>query len=77
MATFVLATIIFGVLFAGMAIGVIFSNKPIKGTCGGLNQMMGEKCEICGDDPNKCDSKDGDVEAKPNPAALTYDATKK
>lgn len=76
MATFLLAAIIFGVLFAGMAIGVIFQNKPIKGTCGGLNQMTGGECEICGGDPNKCDSEtDSDTDNTP-PASLGYDATK-
>lgn len=76
MATFLLATLIFGILFAGMAIGVIFQNKPIKGTCGGLNQMSGESCEICGGDPNKCDSDDDKPGTKKDPAALAYDASK-
>ncbi len=76
MATFLLAALIFGVLFAGMAIGVIFQNKPIKGTCGGLNQMNGGSCDICGGDPNKCESEDTPSEAKTDPAMLAYDATK-
>lgn len=76
MATFLLAALIFGILFAGMAIGVIFQNKPIKGTCGGLNQMTGGSCEICGGDPNKCESEDKPSDAKADPAMLTYDATK-
>jgi hypothetical protein len=76
MATFLLAALIFGLLFAGMAIGVIFQNKPIKGTCGGLNQMTGGSCEICGGDPNKCDSEDESPASKADPAALAYDATK-
>ena len=76
MATFLLAALIFGILFAGMAIGVIFQNKPIKGTCGGLNQMSGESCEICGGDPNKCDSEEDTAKPKADPAVLTYDATK-
>jgi hypothetical protein len=32
--------------------------KPIAGSCGGVAAALGEKdytCEICGDDPNKCD----------------------
>lgn len=73
MATFILAAVIFGLLFAGMAIGVILQNKPIKGTCGGLNQMTGGECEICGGDPNKCESES--QPEKPQPA-LAYDATK-
>lgn len=76
MATFVLAALIFGILFAGMAIGVIFRDKPIKGTCGGLNQMTGGSCEICGGDPNKCESEEGDTKSRVAPVALGYDATK-
>jgi len=51
-----LATIVlFGVLFAGMAIGVILANKPVKGTCGGLNAAGAEReCELCGGDPVRC-----------------------
>ena len=76
MATFLLAALIFGLLFAGMAIGVIFQNKPLKGTCGGLNQMSGQSCEICGGDPNKCDSEDDKPDAGKKAAALAYDATR-
>jgi hypothetical protein len=48
--------IFFLVLTAAMAVGVIFSNKPIKGSCGGI-QNLGLKgdCEICGGDLEKCD----------------------
>lgn len=33
----------------GMAIGVIVSNRAIKGSCGGLNDIDGLKgaCDIC------------------------------
>lgn len=77
MATFLLATVIIAVLLAGMAIGVILQNKPIKGTCGGLNQMNGGSCDICGGDPNKCDSDDTANKPKPTQGkALGYDAFK-
>ncbi len=40
-----------------MALGVIFSNKPIKGSCGGLNALFGKgSCEICGD-RSRCEKK--------------------
>ncbi len=79
MATFVLTTIIFLVLFAAMAVGVIFSNKPIKGSCGGLNNIgLGSgECEICGGDRNKCDEVNGQNEEKSKARSLAYDATRK
>lgn len=76
MTTFILATIIIAVLLFGMAIGVIFQNKPIKGTCGGLNQMNGGDCEFCGGDPNKCDS-DSTPNTTQQETHLGYDATDK
>ena len=48
----------FMVLVSIMAIGVLLGKKPISGSCGGVATALGEKdytCEICGDDPNKCD----------------------
>lgn len=80
MATFLLSTLIFLVLFAAMAVGVIFSNKPIKGSCGGLNTIgLGGECEICGGDRDKCEEASQPA-AKPAPAdrsTLGYDATRK
>ncbi|MFL2530793.1 MAG: (Na+)-NQR maturation NqrM [Porticoccaceae bacterium] len=45
-------------LISIMAIGVLMGKKPIAGSCGGVAAALDEKdytCEICGDDPNKCD----------------------
>ncbi len=60
MLTTLLVTIVLAcLLFAGMAIGVILSNKPIKGSCGGLGATgLNTGCDICGGDPDRCD-KDG------------------
>lgn len=56
MTTFIVAFIVFAVLFAGMAVGVILSNKPLKGSCGGLNALgLKQGCEICGGEQDKCD----------------------
>ena len=48
-------------LIAGMAVGVIFSNRSIKGSCGGLSAMSDELgqplCE-CGAPPGSCSDDD-------------------
>ncbi|MDG0970202.1 MAG: (Na+)-NQR maturation NqrM [Porticoccaceae bacterium] len=56
-----LAIIIFGLLVAGMAVGVLMGGKPIAGSCGGVGAALGEEnytCDICGDDPQKCSEQD-------------------
>lgn len=50
---------VFGLVIAGMAVGVIFSNRQIKGSCGGLSTMRGgdgsSPCMACGGKPTDCD----------------------
>jgi len=49
MTTLLFALGIFALAFAGMAVGVIFSNRCIKGSCGGLSNLEGvEGCSQCG-----------------------------
>ena len=56
MLTFVFSVLVFGIVIAGMAVGVIFSNKPIKGSCGGMGALgMDTACEICGGNPRVCE----------------------
>lgn len=56
LATIVAAVLFIFVMFAGMAIGVIVANKPVKGSCGGLNSLgLKEGCEICGGKEDECD----------------------
>jgi len=58
MAEIFLAILMFGLLIAAMAIGVLMGGKPISGSCGGVGAALGEanyNCDICGGDPNKCD----------------------
>ncbi len=58
MAEILLTILMFGLLIAAMAIGVLMGGKPISGSCGGVGAALGEdnyNCDICGGDPNKCD----------------------
>jgi hypothetical protein len=41
MQTFLATALIFGLAMAAMAVGVIFSNRELKGSCGGT----GRACE--------------------------------
>jgi len=59
MTTIMAVFTLFALVMIGMSIGVIFSNRVIKGSCGGLNNMSdrfgepmcdcGEKIGSCGD----------------------------
>ena len=64
MIFFVASFIVFGVVMAAMAIGVIVSNRSIAGSCGGLANMKADdgepmcECgaragESCGADPDR------------------------
>lgn len=56
LTTVVASIVLFGLLFAGMAIGVLVANKPVKGSCGGLNNVgLGGECDVCGGNPDQCD----------------------
>ncbi|NNC54448.1 MAG: (Na+)-NQR maturation NqrM [Pseudomonadales bacterium] len=56
MATFIFALCFLLLITAAMAVGVIFANKPIKGSCGGIQALgLGQECDICGGDPMACD----------------------
>ena len=81
MLTFVLAIVVIVLLIAGMAIGVIMGRKPLAGSCGGVGAALGKKdysCDLCGGDPNKCESLQSDAEGSTDSSAnLAYDATTK
>lgn len=46
---FIGAAVVFGLVILGMAVGSIFANKPVQGSCGGLANMTNEDGdEVCG-----------------------------
>lgn len=48
MATFALTFAFLLLIVLGMSVGVIFMNKRIKGSCGGLNAIGdGDECLVC------------------------------
>ena len=80
MLELILAFVVLLLIMVGMAIGVIFGRKPLKGSCGGVGAALGEKdytCDLCGDDPNKCEeiSQESTGPDRQNKAGdLAYDA---
>lgn len=59
MGVILLTFIVMLLIVGGMAIGVLLGRTPIKGSCGGIGAALGEQdytCDICGGDPNKCES---------------------
>jgi hypothetical protein len=48
MTTFVLAFVLMLLVVAGMALGVVFAGRTIKGSCGGLNAIAeADHCVVC------------------------------
>ncbi|MFK7769840.1 MAG: FAD:protein FMN transferase [Mariniblastus sp.] len=56
--TFISAAVIFGLVILAMAVGSIFNNKPVQGSCGGLANMTNEdgetECGICSKPVTDC-----------------------
>ena len=43
-----------------MAVAVMRGRAPISGSCGGLNNLgVDGACEICGGNPDQCETPDG------------------
>ncbi|WP_461481417.1 (Na+)-NQR maturation NqrM [Porticoccus sp.] len=81
MLEILLAFVLLLLIVVGMAIGVIMGRKPLKGSCGGVGNALGEKdysCPLCGDDPNKCEeiNQPGEAGAERGATSLSYDASK-
>jgi hypothetical protein len=75
MSLFLITALVFGLVMAAMAVGVMNGRAPIKGSCGGMGALgIDTACEICGGNPQRCDeeTRDGEV-GKKNPE-LYYSA---
>lgn len=48
---------VFLLFFLFMGIGYLVKKQPLKGSCGGVANLMGDEyCQFCGNDPNKCET---------------------
>ncbi|MDA0279307.1 MAG: (Na+)-NQR maturation NqrM [Proteobacteria bacterium] len=55
MTIFLITFLIMAVVIVIMSVGVLFGRKPVQGSCGGMNNIVGLKeCEICGGEPEFC-----------------------
>ena len=82
MTIYILAFIVVLLVITGMALGAIVQNKPLKGSCGGLNTIgMKKDCDICGGNDDECEKEQERQRqaalAKTAAADLAYDATSK
>lgn len=78
MTVFIFAFVVMLLVVAGMAVGVMVQKKPLKGSCGGLNNLgMKQNCAICGGDDDTCE-KEQQRQLKTAVAEdIAYDATKR
>ena len=75
MTTMILAFGFMLLLTAAMAVGVLMGRKPISGSCGGMKALgMDVDCEICGGNPDLCDS---ETATKPETEPLGYEVPRK
>lgn len=49
MEIFLISFVVLAIAILGMAVGVLFGRKSIKGSCGGLNKTDGleTECPVC------------------------------
>ncbi|GED21867.1 (Na+)-NQR maturation NqrM [Halomonas halmophila] len=56
MSTFLVVLAVMLLIVAAMAVGVILGQRPIQGSCGGLNNLgLKEGCEVCGGQDKVCE----------------------
>lgn len=77
MSLFLITALVFGLVMAAMAVGVMNGRAPIKGSCGGMGALgVDTACEICGGNPQRCDEETRDGKTSKKSPALYYSADK-
>ena len=77
MALFVITVLVFGLVIAAMAVGVIAGRSPIKGSCGGMGALgVDTACELCGGNPQRCEEETRSGDTPKKKADLYYQADK-
>ncbi len=75
MSVYLISAVVFGIVVAAMAVGVMAGRPPIKGSCGGMGALgIDTACEICGGDPRRCDEETRDGEMGKKAPGLYYPA---
>ncbi len=73
LSTFLLTTLVFGLAVAGMGMGVIVSNRRLRGSCGGLDGLKDSQgnplCEACTQPAAECQKFQEQVAAPSSPGS--------
>jgi len=78
MTIFIFTLLALVIVVTAMSVGVIFANKPIKGSCGGMGALgIDTECDICGGSTAKCEEERTKGDEQPAKAPLFYDAKDK
>ena len=64
MLTFIVVFLVMAITILIMAVGVIFGREPIKGSCGGLNNVGVERACGCKD---VCEKQEMDIDESATP----------
>jgi len=74
MVTIFLSFCVLLLVVAGMSIGVILRNKPIKGSCGGMAAVgIDSSCDICAGNVEKCEEENQSQDTSTD-NSLSYEA---
>ena len=61
---FVISFLVFALIIAAMAVGVMAGRAPIKGSCGGIGALgIDQSCDLCGGDPQRCETESRSADA--------------